>query len=107
MHYRIDSLKFREFIENVNKIIDTMNKEINIMDEISKKPIWEGMAHDSTMLKYNNILDDVKKIPQNLNLYINFMKLVIENYGNGNQLIKKEFQNIMDKLSLENLNNER
>lgn len=106
MKYYVDSIKIEEFINNCNGYIEEMKKEIIVMKGLIDKTTWQGNARDAVSLKYETIMEDVNKIPETLTLYIRFMELVIENYGEGIEKLKKEFQEIMEKLKLEKIKNE-
>lgn len=106
MKYYVDSLKIEEFINDCNNLIKEMTDQIKIMKELINKTTWKGNAYDAAFQKYNQIMSDVAQIPEKLNLYVKFMELVIKNYGEGTEKLKKEFKEMIEKLELERLKNE-
>ena len=106
MKYYVDSVKIEEFINNCNAYIDEMKQESIVMKGLIDKTTWQGNARDAATLKYNKIMEEVNKIPENLTLYIKFMEIVVKNYGEGIEKIKKEFQELIEKLELEKVKNE-
>lgn len=106
MKYYVDSVKIEEFINNCNSYINELQKQSVVMKSLIDKTIWQGNARDAASLKYNKIMKEVDKVPETLTLYINFMETVVKNYGEGTERIKKEFQEIIEKLELEKVKNE-
>lgn len=106
MKYFVDSNKIEEFINNCNDCIKEMDNQSKIMKELPNKLTWRGNAHDAAILKYNKIMDDLEKIPEDLTLYTKFMELVVKNYGEGTEKLKKEFQEILQRLEIERVSNE-
>lgn len=106
MKYYVDSIKIEEFINNCNSCIEEMQKQSVVMKGLVDKTNWQGNARDAASLRYKKLMEEVDKIPETLSLYIKFMELVVKNYGEGTDRIKKEFQDIIEKLELEKVKNE-
>lgn len=106
MKYYVDSVKIEEFINNCNGYINELQKQSVVMKGLIDKTIWQGNARDAATLRYKKIMEEVNKISENLTLYIKFMEIVVKNYGEGTERIKKEFQEIIEKLELEKVKNE-
>lgn len=106
MKYYVDSIKIEEFINNCNGYIEEMKTECRVMRDIINKTKWKGNAHDAASLKYSKIMDDVDKIPDVLSLYVKFMEIVVKNYGEGTEKLRKELQAVISKLEMEKMKNE-
>lgn len=106
MKYYVDSRKIEEFINECNGSINEIQEQVKIMNNLINKTTWRGNAYEAALHKYNQIMSEIKEIPETLNLYVKFMELVIKNYGEGTEKLKKEFQDIVEKLELERLKNE-
>lgn len=92
MKYRVNSVKIEEFIKTSNECIKALNEEIRMMYDLLDDLTWEGIARDTLNNKYNDIVGKIDKMNYSLTLYIKFMKVVLKNYGEGNEQIKKDFQ---------------
>lgn len=106
MKYYVDSKKIEEFINKCNNYIEEMKQESVIMKGLIDKTTWQGNARDAASLKYNEIMKEVDEIPEKLVLYVKFMEIVVKNYGASFEKIKKEFQEVVEKLELEKKKNE-
>ena len=106
MKYYVDSIKIEEFINNCNGYINELQKQSVVMKGLIDKTIWQGNARDAATLRYGKIMDDVDKMPDVLSLYVKFMEIVVKNYGEGTEKLRKELQAVISKLEMEKMKNE-
>lgn len=106
MRYYIDSRKIGEFINKCNNYIEEMRQESKVMKDLINKTTWQGNARDAASLKYNKIMEKVDDVPEKLTLYIKFMEIVVNNYGESFEKIMKDFKDVVEKLELEKVKNE-
>lgn len=97
MKYNIDFAKINEIKNDFDQIIKEMQSEIDIMNNLLEKTSWNGPARNAFEDNYNKKMQVISTIPGNLQLYVKFMELVIENYGDGFEQIEKSFQELLDE----------
>lgn len=84
----------------LNKIMeDGIKPKINIMNNLLNDTIWEGNAKDAFSSKYNNVLYEIKKIPNVLKIYTKFLNITMNNYENLMKEIKVSYDNLEEDIN--------
>ena len=100
MKYYVSSVKIEEFINNCYGYISDMEEECKTMHNIIYKANWKGNAFDAVSLKYSKIMEDIDKIPETLRQYVKFMEIVVKNYGEGTDKLRRELRGVMENIKL-------
>lgn len=98
MKYIVKSHEMEELINHLDKIInEDITVQVKNMNECVNKLVWKGDAYLATMRVYNNMMKEINLIPEYLNLYLDFMKLAIGDYGEGIEEIKARFMKLREE----------
>lgn len=74
--------------------IDDIISELQIIDKIKDKLIWEGKSHSNFIKKYNEILEKETKYIRKLEELVKFLDDVLLNYGYALDEIKGQYNGV-------------
>ena len=80
----------RDMLAKVDEIIS----ELQIIDKIKEKLIWEGKSHHNFIKKYNEILEKETKLIRKLEELVKFLDEVLLNYGYALDEIRGQYSNV-------------
>ena len=92
-------VKFNDF-DDFKKIyedkIDEFRQEIFNVFKLNQEINWTGDGYDSFSKLISLEISRLDRIPQVLDLYVDFMDKAINNYSEGMEEVKKSFDEILD-----------
>jgi len=87
MHKGIEITSPEEFLEVIesmeasyNKIKDVIDKEKKNVERINETDVWTGKAAETVYEKYKLLNSNYEQIDYSLDLYIKFLRKVLEDY---------------------------
>ena len=105
MKYKFNGKKINKYINSLdNYINNNINEKIVVMDTLAKKAIWTGPARNRFVQKYDDVMFEIKKLPEFLSLYTDFLNCAINNYGNMYDEFQKKFAILEEKLERSKVN---
>lgn len=103
MKYRIDSLKIQELVDKVNgRINSELASEIALIKELGNNVEWKGASRDAAISRYNELTKEIIDLEETLSMYMKFLEIVVEKYGEGLDEIRNSILDVVDQIKLEN-----
>lgn len=93
MRYYVNFNELEKKIDFLDQHYDVITDSIEHLELLKSKIIWEGIAYNTFIQKYNNYLNDLKSMQTTIAKYI----LYFSSYYNG---YKKEYNDIKNKYSM-------
>ncbi|MBP5684713.1 MAG: hypothetical protein J6X02_05615 [Bacilli bacterium] len=91
-------------IEKEQEKIELLNTKIDEYKKLADDVNWRGPTKETVLYRfYENVLD-MENISKRLQVFIKFLDIVVNNYGEGLEEIKKEMKKIEDEEMLRRLN---
>ncbi len=104
MNYHVDSDGIRNFQYEILKTIDLFQEQLYGLFDSSKELVWEGTAYNESMNSFYELLNQLKNIPEVLELLADFTDTALDGYHETLEEIKTKFEEIMDLINNEKLN---
>lgn len=102
MKFQIDSLRLEELISKVNnRINNELIPQVQIIRDMGGKVEWKGLSRDAAVTKYNDIVKEILEYGNTITMYMKFLEIVVEKYGENVEEIKKEILNLIEKEKME------
>ena len=96
MKYFVNFSDFEEYQEVFQNKLDEFNDEIYRLFKSSQDVEWVGLGRDKTMNALYSQIDKLIKISDNLNKFLETMRLASNNYSEGADEVKSSFRDIAD-----------
>ena len=87
---------FDEFRKIYEDKIDELRQEIFNVFKLNQETDWSGDGYESFSKLISLEISKLDRIPQVLDLYVDFMDKAINNYSEGMEEVKKSFDEILD-----------
>ena len=101
MKYKLKTNELCDFNDYIEDIINNeLNPKINKMDKVAKKALWNGVARDTFVERYDLTMRELKKIPKVLNVYLDFLDNVVTNYDDALSELQKKMKEIEEDLDI-------
>ena len=101
--YIVKFSDFEEFKKIYEDKIDEFRQEIFNVFKLNQETDWSGDGYESFSNNISLEIDRLDKIPQVLDLYVDFMDKAINNYTEGMEEIKKNFEEILEIIRSEKM----
>ena len=101
--YHVDSIEFEEYKRKFEGKVSDLRHDLFDIFVLNKNVKWEGSGRDAFNSVINYKIDRLNYIPQILDLYVDIMDKAINNYAEGQELIKKTFEEILELIRQEKL----
>ena len=88
-----------KYVSVMLNYIEEYMDEISVIDKLKEELIWESKARDIVIDKYDEIVKKYFKFAKNLFQYISFIYKMLDNYSNGLQEIKEQFDQVENKFN--------
>lgn len=99
MKYFINFSNFEEYQDIFQNKLDEYNDEIYRLFKQSQEVEWVGLGHDKTMDALYRQIETLNKISENLNKFLEIMRLASNNYSDGVDEVRSRFREIEDILN--------
>lgn len=96
MKYFINFSDFEEFQDTFQKKLDEYNDEVYRLFRSSQEVQWVGLGRDKTMSALYTRIEALNKISENLNKFLEFMRIASNNYSDGVDEVRDKFKEIED-----------
>lgn len=96
--YHVDFNSFEEYKNAFEKKISEFRTELLKTFQACQNVEWEGPGFDSTINLLNNEISRLDKIPQVLDLFTKFMEQAINDYTQGMEEVKQNFEEILNQI---------
>ncbi len=96
MKYYINFNDFGEFQNAFQEKLDEFNEEVYKLFKFSQVVEWVGLGHDKTISSLYERIEEFNKISENLNKFLEFMRVASDNYADGSMEVKTIFQEMQD-----------
>ncbi len=104
MKYQIHSKNFEDSINEIDNVINNeLTTLVDNMNSRVKKVDWEGTGYRAYLDSYNNVMQKINDIPFKLSICTTYLKKVLNNYADSQNLIDemiKEIEEEMEKMKL-------
>ena len=101
MRYYVNFNSLEKKIDFLKQHFDKINENIERLEVLKGKVLWEGMASNRFMQNYNIYLNDLSNIRKNIAKYILFFTLYYEGYSTEYKRLKKKYAILFQKEELE------
>ena len=96
MEYYINFDDFEEFKFVFKKKVDEIDELIYKVFKSCQDVEWVGVGHDATINAIYQEIEQLGKVSQTLNKFLEFMDIVIDSYSTGVSDVKKYFNELED-----------
>ena len=101
MKYFINFDDFETYKNTFKNKVDEWNEEVYHVFKSCQEVEWVGLGHDSTIRAIYNQIEELEKVSNNLNKFLEFMGIVIDDYTDGVNEVNQKFQEINAMLDAE------
>lgn len=107
MKYKVKGNEVVEFTNALEKLInDEISPKISEMDKLAKRALWTGPARNSFVNRYDEVMHELKKMPELLFLYTDFLGKVVTNYDEAFVEFQKKFKQLEEELDERSIKDE-
>ena len=99
--YRVNSVDFEEYKKKFESKVSDFRQDLFDVFMLNNNVKWEGTGHNAFNSLIIQKIDKLNYIPQILDLYVDIMDRAINDFSEGQELIKKQFEEILELIRLE------
>lgn len=99
--YRVNSIDFEDYKRKFESKVSDFRQDLFDVFMLNNNVKWEGNGRNAFNSLINQKIDTLNYIPQILDLYVEIMDKAINDYADGQELIKKQFEEILELIRLE------
>jgi len=104
---RINSNSLNELIKLEQEKIELLTTKVEEYKKLADEVNWRSPTKDEILYTFYENVHDMENITKRFSAFIKFLDIVINNYGEGLEEIKKEMKNLEDDEMLRRLKNEQ
>ena len=99
MKYRLKGNELTTFTHELDELINNeLDEKIRAMGPLARKTVWQGPARNAFVKEYENVMYEIRKIPQLLFLYTDYLNKVINNYDDTLNDVNNNMNKIEQKV---------
>ena len=102
---KVNSNGINSFIKLEETKIDELNTKIDEYKKIADKVNWQSPNKDEILSTFYENVHEMENISKRFSVFIKFLDIVLNNYGEGLEEIKKELKKLEDDEMLRRLKN--
>ena len=96
MKYLVRTNELKEKVLYLEKQLDMLNEKIDYLNKVKSDIIWEGIARDKFIKKYDEYLNELNKISNNILNCIKFLSSY-DSFDNEYTRLKNKYANIQNR----------
>ena len=99
--YYVNFSNFEEYKKTFEVKISNFREELFHVFKYNQEVKWTGEGYDAVSNSISLEISKLDVIPTVLDLYVDFMDKALNNYSEGMEEIKKNFQDILERIMAE------
>ena len=103
MKYHLNFNDFGEYQKAFRTKVDEFNDEVYNVFKLCQNVEWVGLGYEKTISAVYNQIEELQKVSENLEKFLNFMNSASNNYSDGVKEVNSKFQEIQDIINIEKM----
>jgi hypothetical protein len=104
---KVNSSSLNELIKSEQEKIELLITKVDEYKKLADEVNWRSPTKDEILYTFYENVHDMENIIKRFTILIKFLEIVINNYGEGLEEIKKEMKKLEDEEMLRRIKNEQ